>query len=85
MVDQTIVKPLSLIKDLRILVHGIIYTITFTMIQSIILDFSYSMLLSHLRLKDAKVSHDWGNNTITIQGMGTFKTIPRNLEHQLNV
>ncbi len=26
-------------------------------------------------LTDAKVSHDWGNNTITIQGIGIVKTI----------
>ncbi len=32
MVDQTIAKPLGLIKDLKILVHGIPYVITFTMI-----------------------------------------------------
>jgi hypothetical protein len=32
MVDQTIVKPLGLIKDLKILVHGIPYAITFIVI-----------------------------------------------------
>jgi hypothetical protein len=32
MVNQTIAKPLSLIKDLKILVHGIPYAITFTII-----------------------------------------------------
>jgi hypothetical protein len=26
-------------------------------------------------LKDAKVSRDWGYNIITIQGMGTIRTI----------
>jgi len=26
-------------------------------------------------LKDAKMAHDWGNNTITIQGNGMIKTI----------
>jgi hypothetical protein len=33
-VDQTIAKPLGLIKDLKILVHGIPYVVTFTIIQS---------------------------------------------------
>jgi hypothetical protein len=33
------------------------------------------MLLGHPWLKDAKMSHDWGNNTITIQGIGTIRTI----------
>jgi hypothetical protein len=32
MADQTIAKALGLIKDFRILVHGILYIITFTMI-----------------------------------------------------
>jgi hypothetical protein len=32
MVDQTIAKPLGLIKDLKILIHGIPYGVTFTVI-----------------------------------------------------
>jgi hypothetical protein len=32
MIDQTIAKPLGLIKDLRILVHRIPYAMTFTVI-----------------------------------------------------
>jgi hypothetical protein len=56
MVDQTIVKPLGLIKDLRILVHGIHYIVTFIMIQSSVLDFSYFMLINCPWLIDAKVS-----------------------------
>jgi hypothetical protein len=32
MVDQTIAKPIGLIMDLRILVHGISYVVTFTII-----------------------------------------------------
>jgi hypothetical protein len=27
-------------------------------------------------LRDVKVFHDWGNNTITIQGVNIVKTIP---------
>jgi hypothetical protein len=38
MANQTIVKPLGLIKDLRILVHGIPYVVTFIVIQSSVLD-----------------------------------------------
>jgi hypothetical protein len=34
------------------------------------------MLLGRPWLKDAKVSHDWGNNIIIIQGIGTIKIIP---------
>jgi hypothetical protein len=73
MANQTIAKPLGLIKDLRILVHGIPYAVTFTIIQSNVLD--YSMLLSRLWLRDVKVSHDWGNNIITIQGADAVRTI----------
>jgi hypothetical protein len=75
MANQTIAKPLGLIKDLRILVHGIPYVMTFIVIQSSVLDSSYSMLIGRPWLKDAKVSHDWGNNIITIQNVGTIKTI----------
>ncbi len=64
--DQTIIKPLHLIKDLKIFVHGIPYTITFTIINSNILDYSYSMLLECPWLNDAKVSHNCGTNIITI-------------------
>jgi len=32
MADQTITKPLSMIKDHRILVHGISYIVTFIVI-----------------------------------------------------
>jgi hypothetical protein len=76
MTNQTITKPLGLIKDLRILVHGIPYVMTFTIIQSSALDSNYFMLLGHPWLKDAKMSHDWGNNIIVIQGADTIKTIP---------
>jgi hypothetical protein len=75
MADQTIVKVLGLIKDLKILIHRIPYAMTFTIIQSSVLDSSYSMLLGHPWLKDAKVSHDWGNNIITIKGTDIVITI----------
>ncbi len=39
------------------------------------IDFNYSMLLGRPWLKDVKVTHDWGSNTITIQGNGTVRTI----------
>ncbi len=76
MVDQTIAKPFGLIRDLKIFVHGIPYTITFILINSNVLDYSYSMLLGRPWLRDAKVSHDWGTNTTTIQGISIVRTIP---------
>jgi hypothetical protein len=74
LVDQTIAKPLSLIKDLRILVYGIPYVMTFNVIHNSVLDSSYFMLLGPC-LRDAKVSHDWGKNIFTVQGIGTIKTV----------
>jgi hypothetical protein len=53
MTNQTIAKPLGLIKDLKILVHGIPYAVIFIIIQS-----NYSMLLGGPWLRNAKVSHD---------------------------
>jgi hypothetical protein len=76
MVNQTIAKPLDLIKDLKIFVHGIPYIVTITIINNNVLDSSYSMLLGHRWLKDAKVSHDWGNNIVIIQGTCIVRTIP---------
>jgi hypothetical protein len=81
MTDKTIVKPLGLIKYLKILVHGIPYAMTFTIIQSSVLNSNYSMLLGRMWLKDAKVFHNWGNNIITLQRAH----IVRNLEHQPNI
>jgi hypothetical protein len=58
MANQTIAKPLGLIKDLKIFVHGIPYIITFTIINHNILDLCYLMFLGRSWLRDAKVSHD---------------------------
>jgi hypothetical protein len=64
--NQIIAKPLGLIRDLKIFVHGIPYTIIFIVINNSVLNSSYSMLLGRPWLRDAKVSHDWGANTLTI-------------------
>jgi hypothetical protein len=58
MADQTIAKPFGIIRNLKIFVHGIANMVTFIVINSNILDFSYSMLLGHPWLKDAKISHN---------------------------
>jgi hypothetical protein len=60
MANQTIIKPLGLIKDLKIIVHGIPYVVTFIVIHSIVLDSNYLILLGHTWLKDVKVFHNWG-------------------------
>ncbi len=53
MVDQTIPKPLGLITDLKIFVHGIPYMVTFIVINNNVIDTNYSMLLGCPWLKDA--------------------------------
>jgi len=58
MVDQITTKPMGLIKDLKIYVHGIPYITTFIVLQNSAVDSSYSMLLGRPWLKDAKVAHD---------------------------
>jgi hypothetical protein len=58
MANQTIAKPFSLIRNLKIFVHGIPYIVTFTVINNNVLDSSYSMLLKCPWLRDPKVSHD---------------------------
>jgi hypothetical protein len=66
MANQTITKQLGLIKDLKIFVHGIPYTITFIVINSSVINSIYLMLLKCPWLRDAKIFHDWGTNIVTI-------------------
>jgi hypothetical protein len=40
-----------------------------------VLDSNYSMLLKHPGLHNVKVTHDWGNNLITIEGNNIVWTI----------
>jgi len=75
MANQTTTKPVGLIKDLKIYVHGIPYITMFTILENSVIDSSYFMLLKRPWLKDAKVAHDWGSNIVTIQGNGTVRTI----------
>jgi hypothetical protein len=74
MADQTMTKPMGLIRDLEIYVR-ILYITTFIVLQNNAIDSNYSMLLGGPWLRDAKVVHDWGNNSITIQGNGIIRTI----------
>jgi hypothetical protein len=66
MANQTMTKPMGLIRDLKIYVHGIPYITTFILLQNNVVYSNYSMLLGRPWLRDAKVAHDWGNNIITI-------------------
>jgi hypothetical protein len=75
MVDQSITRPLGIIKNLKIHIHGIPYVATFNVLQNNVVDYNYSMLLWRPRFRYAMVTHDWGNNVINIQGYGTIRTI----------
>ncbi len=68
-------RLLIISKNLKIHIHGISYIAT-----NIVVDSSYYMLSRRLWFKDAKVTHDWGNNVITIQGNGIIKIILINMK-----
>jgi len=75
MAYQNMTKALGIIRNVKNHIHGIPYIATFTIMKNSVVDFSYYMLLGRPWLKDAKVTHDWGNNVITIQGNGIVRTI----------
>jgi hypothetical protein len=79
MADLSMTKPLGIIRNLKIQIHDIPYVATFIVLQNNVVDFSYSMLLGRPWLRDAKVTHDWGNNVITIQGNGIVILINKKL------
>ena len=64
MVDQTMVEPVGLIRNIKIHIHGIQYFISLTVICNTEVNDAYSMLLGRPRLIDA--NHDWRNNMVTI-------------------
>ncbi len=61
---------------MRIHIHGI-YVATFTVLINRVANSNYYMLLGR-RFRDAKVTHDWGNNVIIVQGNGIVRTISIN-------
>jgi hypothetical protein len=75
MANHTLTKPIGLIWYLKIHIHGIPYIATFIVMCNNILDSNYSMLFRHPWLCNVKVTHDLGNNLITIEGNGTTLTI----------
>jgi hypothetical protein len=70
MVDQSMTKPLGIIKNLKIHIHGIPYVTTFIVLQNNVVHSNYYMLLKRPWLIDAKDRHDQGNNVIIIKGNG---------------
>jgi hypothetical protein len=45
MTDHSMTKPLGIIKNLKIQIHGIPYVVAFTVLQNNVVDSNYSMLL----------------------------------------
>ncbi len=78
MADHSMVKPSGIIKNLKIRTHGTPYVTTFTVWVNNVVDSNYYMLLGKPLFKDAKVTHDWGNNVIIVQGNGIIRTISIN-------
>jgi len=78
MATQNMTRPLIIIRNLKIHIHGIPYIITFIILKNNVVDSNYSMLLGRHWFKNAKVTHDWGNNVTTIQSNGTIRTISVN-------
>jgi hypothetical protein len=58
MVDQNMTRPLRIIQNLKIHIHGIPYIATFIVLKNNVVDSSYSMLLGRHWLRDAMVTHD---------------------------
>jgi hypothetical protein len=58
MAYQSLMKPVGIICDLKIHIHGIPYVATFIVMQNNVLDGSYSMLLGQPWLRNAKVIPD---------------------------
>ncbi len=58
MANQSMTRPLRIIKNLKIHIHGIPHIATFTILKNNVVDFNYFMLLGRPWLKDAKVTHN---------------------------
>jgi hypothetical protein len=57
-------KPLKIVPNIRIKIHGIPYIITFMVMNNKVMDLTYSMLLGCPWVQDAKVIHDFKNRTL---------------------
>jgi hypothetical protein len=58
-VDQTTFKLIGFIQNMKILLYGIPYVMTFMVLQNSVMDANYLLLLGKMwNLWDAKVSHE---------------------------
>ena len=78
MANGTIGKPMGLLRDVKIHIHGIPYIVILTVIDCQTIKSDYSMLLGRTWLRNAKVIHDWANDQVQIMGNGTVKTVKIN-------
>ena len=78
MANRTIAKPIGLLRDVKIHIHGIPYIVTLTVIDCQTIKSDYSMLFGRSWLRNAKVIHDWANDQVQIMGNGTVKTVKIN-------
>jgi hypothetical protein len=53
----------------------------FIVLQNNVIDVSYSMLLRRPWFRDARITHDWGNNTMINQRNGMVRTIMVTYKH----
>jgi hypothetical protein len=83
MVNQTTIKSIGLIKDFKIQIHEILYITTFSIMKNNVLNSTYSMLLSKPWLCNARITHFWENNLITIEGNRIVQMIkvPKHLDN----
>jgi len=58
MANQSTTRPLGIIRNLKIHIHGIPYITTFIILKNSVVDSSYFMLLGRPWFRDAKVTHD---------------------------
>jgi hypothetical protein len=78
MANQSMIRPLGFIKNLKIHIHYIPYINTFIIMKNSVVDSNYFMLLRRPWFRDATITCDWGNSVIAIQGNGIVMTISVN-------
>ena len=66
MVDHSKVLPMGILVNVDTNIVGIVYKIDYVVFQLKSLTLSYSILLGHSWLFDAKARNDWGRGTLTI-------------------
>jgi hypothetical protein len=66
MADQSRVKPMGILPQVKTSISGIVYFIDYIVFQPSIPNTSYPILLGRPWLYQAKVKDDWGKGILTI-------------------